>query len=94
MSTVKGLKKENDALKQQVQDLRQDLKDISERVGSIRSEAVNSSDLQFYSNTYDDLLTFKKDTQNELKRIGNKIDSTSDKVDKIARSRHCCLRRL
>ena len=44
MSKVKELKKENDALKQQVQDLRQDLKDVSERVGSIRSEAVNSSD--------------------------------------------------
>ena len=58
MSTVEELKKENNALKQQVQDPRQDLKGISERAGSIRSEAVKSSDLQFYSNTYDDLLLF------------------------------------
>jgi hypothetical protein len=50
--------------------------------------ALKPLTVQTYSfiaiHAYDDLLTFKKDTQNELKRIGNKIDATSDKADKIA----------
>ena len=42
-----------------------------------------STDLQFYSNKYGDLITFQNKMEIELKRIRSKIESTSDKVNKI-----------
>ena len=85
MSGTKALKQENEALKLEIQRLHEQMVTLTERVDRrLASPEVEPRDVQFLSDKYDDLLSFRKVAETELKQFKANLTSVADKVDKIA----------
>ena len=85
MSGTKALKQENEALKLEIQRLHEQMVTLTERVDRrLASPEVEPRDVQFLSDKYDDLLSFRKVVETELKQFKANLTSVADKVDKIA----------
>ena len=93
--TVKSLKLENEELKTQVNMLRKDFKnleatlerriaqsnDTKDAHSSISNETSKS--LEFLSNGYDELSSFRREAKNEFVQLNKKLDNLTTRVDEI-----------
>ncbi len=96
--TVKSLKLENEELKTQVNMLRKDFKnleatlerriaqsnDTKDAHSSISNETSKS--LDFLSNGYDELSSFRREAKNEFVQLNKKLDNLTTRVDEIDKS--------
>lgn len=92
--TIKSLKKENDGLKQQLEELRKEFKHfqqstitkISENGGHSASspdpEMVKS--LEFFSDRYDDLHGFRELAIKQIQHLTKRLDTIENQVDRIS----------
>lgn len=91
-STTK-LKKENDQLKIQIQDIAKELSDLKSKVdssgimaskenGEVRLEEMDKS-LTFLSDEYDDLKDFRKSLEVDFRRITNNVKKVEESVFKL-----------
>lgn len=95
--TVKSLKKENDSLKLQIEDLTKDFQNLEEnltkkfhqqqKLTTSRQPGVDAETekhLDFYSKSYDDLNRFKADAIAQLQQHKSRLDALSNQVEAIA----------
>ena len=104
-ATVKSLKKENDQLREQINVLTKEFKNLEQ---TLQGEAMTTDDgrqatstekppsnlqatsaetqrnLEFYSNSYDDLNRFRMNAVEELKRLGSRLNDFTAQVEEIA----------
>lgn len=89
--TEKALKKENQALRLEVQKLSDEMKNLQESFNKISNggQACNadrdaSTSLQFLSDQYDDMDQFKRQALQQLKSLSSRLADISAKSDRIS----------
>ena len=85
MSSTRARKQENDALKSEIQSLREQMATLTERVDKKLTEPnVEPRDVQFLSDEYDGLRSFRKVVEADLNHIKANLNTVADKVDDLA----------
>lgn len=94
--TCKSLKKENDILKEQIKSLTKDFQKLETTfmqkqenrpimaADCPRLAVETQNNLEFYSNSYDDLNQFKAEATAELHSLKSRLNSMADQVERIA----------
>ena len=87
---VKTLRKENDELKRQLQDLKKEFESIKTKMAEQREShevsaaaLPNTQDVQFLSDSYDTLVQSKSSMDKVLKKFSRRLDLLSENVDRI-----------
>jgi uncharacterized phage infection (PIP) family protein YhgE len=96
MAATKQLRKENEELRNDISELQKKLDKITEEMSKIndKTDQIEGShvakdqekSIQFVSDQYDDLVSFKNNTNTELKYIKSQVEIISTKCDKIAKA--------
>ena len=87
--SIKALRKENEALKDQLQSVISDMlilkAEFEERSKPLHtSSSEQEKSLQYLSDEYDDLKSFKSSTEKEIKRLNTRLTEISLKVDNVS----------
>lgn len=86
---VKYLRKDNDQLKKQLQELTKDFENVKSKMAEQRRNLAspvaqpNEQDMQFLSDQYDDLLKSGTSLEDEIGKLARKLDSLAKDVDRI-----------
>ena len=87
---VKTLRKENDELKRQLQDVKKEFESIKTKMAEQREShevsaaaLPNTQDVQFLSDSYDTLVQSKSSMDKVLKKFSRRLDLLSENVDRI-----------
>jgi methyl-accepting chemotaxis protein len=96
MAATKQLRKENEELQNDISKLQKKLDKITEEMLKINDKTDQiegghvakdqEKSIQFVSDQYDDLVSFKNNTNTELKYIKSQVEIISTKCDKIAKA--------
>jgi predicted nucleic acid-binding Zn-ribbon protein len=96
MAATKQLRKENEELRNDISELQQKLDKITEEMLKINDKTDQiegghvpkdqEKSIQFVSVQYDDLVSFKNNTNTELKYIKSQVEIISTKCEKIAKA--------
>jgi methyl-accepting chemotaxis protein len=96
MAATKQLRKENEELRNDISELQQKLYKITEEMSKINDKTDQiegghvqkdqEKSIQFVSDQYDDLVSFKNNTNTELKYIKSQVEIISTKCKKIAKA--------
>ena len=90
---VKSLKKENDKLRDHVKSLSEDFQKFKDKMATKVSKEVSPSswespsvqDIQFLSDSYNDLLKSKQEITTELQKMESRLESIESNLNNIAK---------
>lgn len=94
MAGNEKLKKENQALRNEVAELKQKLEELSVNLASKASEDTGkeamspgrANSVELVSEKYDELVSFKEAANKELQRISKRVNTISDACDRITKA--------
>ena len=96
MAATKQLRKGNEELRNDISELQKKLDKVTEEMSKINDkiDQIEGShvakdqekSIQFVSDQYDNLVSFKNNTKTELKYIKSQVEIISTKCDKIAKA--------
>ena len=91
---IKSLKKENDELKIQLEDLREEFKKFQQstiaKISGNGTQLSSSPDpetlkgLEFLSDGYDDLKSFRDHAMGQMDRLNNRLDSIEKQICRLS----------
>ena len=86
---VKSLRKDNDQLKKQLQELAKDFENVKSKMAEQRRNQAspvaqpNEKAIKFLSDQYNDLLKSETSLEEEIGKLSRKLDSLAKDVDRI-----------